>query len=179
MTTKKGTQTLAQFIWKMAESKYPQLPPSIQAAIDSPFWKNMARSLQALAQARQEAEHLSKLIHSNDEGFSSIQKYLEANPIDAHVLANLIGIERDKAESALEKSLRKAQTSAASEAKTAQREATERAVIELAEPHRRVRSKRNTAAIVQRELQKQGTSLSLGYIQEIFTAHYPGKSWKE
>lgn len=168
-----------EFIGKMIEKKYAQLPAYIQAAFDSPLLKDMARAAQALIAARQEAEHLSKMIHSEDEGFSSIQKYLEGHPIDAHVLANLIGIERDLSESALEKSLRKAQTSAAVEAKKAQKAETERKVLELAEPHRRTRSKRNTAQIVHRELAKSRVTLSIGYIEGIFTKRYPGTSWRE
>ena len=156
-----------------------QTSPHIKSVINSPFWMDMARSLQALAEAQQEAERLSQMIHSEDEGFDSIQKYIESHPIDAHVLVNLIGIERGLSESALEKSLRKERTAAAVEAKKAQRAETERIVIALAEPYRRTRSKANTAAIVQRELQKQNRKLNRKYIEEIFTANYPGKSWKE
>ncbi|MDI1278517.1 hypothetical protein [Methylobacter sp.] len=53
-----------------------------------------------------EASRLSEMFHSNEHGLSSIQEHLNAHPITAHELLNLISIERAKGESELESATR-------------------------------------------------------------------------
>ncbi|SAL66177.1 hypothetical protein AWB70_06254 [Caballeronia cordobensis] len=60
----------------------------------------------AVLQAKdRRAEELSKLIHSETEGLSSLQERLTAEPIDAWTLIALISKERELSESELEKRL--------------------------------------------------------------------------
>lgn len=52
------------------------------------------------------ASQLSEMIHSHENGLSSIQEYLNEHPITAFELLNLITLERAKGESELERAIK-------------------------------------------------------------------------
>jgi hypothetical protein len=56
-----------------------------------------ALTLRSLTVSRQQAEKISEMIHSEDEGLNSIQDVLEMQPVNALTLAHLVRLERESA----------------------------------------------------------------------------------
>lgn len=56
----------------------------------------MAESLPALTLSIRQAEKISKMLHDDDEGLTSIQDVVNMQPIDALTLAHLIRLERKR-----------------------------------------------------------------------------------
>lgn len=63
----------------------------------------LTEAFTAIAESERQAKHLSEMIHSKEEGLTSIQEELTRQPINALALMWLIDIERAQDASALEK----------------------------------------------------------------------------
>lgn len=57
---------------------------------------SMADTLPALELSRRQAEKISEMLHSDDDGLSSIQEVLNMQPVNALTLAHLIRLERNR-----------------------------------------------------------------------------------
>jgi hypothetical protein len=55
----------------------------------------MAESIPLLMLSKRQAERISEMIHSEDEGLTSIQDVLDMQPVNALTLAHLIRLERE------------------------------------------------------------------------------------